>query len=120
SCPPVTIPLAAASCVSAARSVAGGQIATVQRGASPVVSRPASFCTSPRDALSPFIFQLPAIRGVTAAVTVLLRKVPFHLPIRAVCPNPRLFEGRGEPCLAACERPCLVSAVLATGQAAFC
>jgi hypothetical protein len=45
-------------------SVAGGQIATVQRGASPDVSRLASRSTSLRLARSPFIFQLPAIRGV--------------------------------------------------------
>src|SRR5262245_47966894 len=111
--PPVTMPLEAASRVSGASSVAGGQMATVQRGGAPAVRSPASFSTSPSEAASPFIFQLPAISGVIVDVTECSR-LPLLLPLGALCPNPAGRCPRGGGCLAARERPCLVSAALAT------
>src|SRR5687767_10673970 len=86
------MPLGAASRVISASSVAGGQIATVQRGGELAVSSPASFCTSPSEAASQFIFQLPTIRGVIADIT-LNSYVPWPLPLWALCPNPARTRG---------------------------
>src|SRR5688572_32565233 len=86
------MPLDAASRVISASSVAGGKIATVQRGGALAVSSPASFCTSPNEALSPFIFQLPTTRGVIADITT-NSYGPWPLPLGALCPNPARTRG---------------------------
>jgi hypothetical protein len=62
------MPLGAAIALSGASSVAGGQMTTVQRGGV-AVSSSDSRRTSANEALVPFIFQLPAIRGVIGVVT---------------------------------------------------
>jgi hypothetical protein len=50
---------------------------TVQRGASPVVSNPASVRTSASEAATPFIFQLPAMSGVIGESA--MRQSPIFL-----------------------------------------
>jgi hypothetical protein len=50
--------------------VAGGQITTTARGASPAVIRLANCWSSLSAAREPFIFQLPAISGVIVVVTL--------------------------------------------------
>src|SRR5215217_2653105 len=70
--------------------VAGGQITTMARGASPVTSMSASALSSSSDALRPFIFQFPAISGVIVVVIF----APAYLLHRGkVCPNPGCQNG---------------------------